>query len=89
MKPHLLQVIKCTLNPKWNKFTIPVRTLCNGDYDRNMKVSCYDWNASGNHSFIGEFYTTLKELNQGGVASSFPCVNQEKKVLSSFIYGST
>ncbi|KAJ1521162.1 hypothetical protein ONE63_002857 [Megalurothrips usitatus] len=76
---HKTEVIKCTLNPKWAKFTIPVRTLCNGDYDRNLKISCYDWNASGNHSFIGEFFATLKELSRPGVANSFPCINEEKK----------
>lgn len=74
---HKTEEIKCTLNPKWSRFTIPVRTLCNGDYDRNLKISCYDWNASGNHSFIGEFYATLKEL--GHATNSFSCINEEKK----------
>uniref|UniRef100_A0A8C6TTM8 Copine family member IX n=1 Tax=Neogobius melanostomus TaxID=47308 RepID=A0A8C6TTM8_9GOBI len=31
---HKTEVIKNTLNPVWQPFTIPVRALCNGDYDR-------------------------------------------------------
>lgn len=31
---HKTEVIKNTLNPAWQPFTIPVRALCNGDYDR-------------------------------------------------------
>lgn len=31
---HRTEVIKKTLNPTWKPFTISVRALCNGDYDR-------------------------------------------------------
>ena len=31
---HKTEVKKVTLNPNWDAFTIPVRSLCNGDYDR-------------------------------------------------------
>lgn len=31
---HKTEVIKNNLNPVWQPFTIPVRALCNGDYDR-------------------------------------------------------
>ncbi|KAJ3586138.1 hypothetical protein NHX12_012539 [Muraenolepis orangiensis] len=30
---HKTEVVKNTLNPVWQLFTIPVRALCNGDYD--------------------------------------------------------
>ncbi|KAG7238348.1 hypothetical protein INR49_031064 [Caranx melampygus] len=30
---HKTEVVKNTLNPVWQPFTIPVRALCNGDYD--------------------------------------------------------
>ncbi|XP_013779961.1 copine-8-like [Limulus polyphemus] len=46
---HKTEVIKCTLNPTWKPFTIPVRRLCNGDYDRSIKVECYDWDSDGSH----------------------------------------
>ncbi|MGH0135367.1 UNVERIFIED_CONTAM: hypothetical protein FKN15_075444 [Acipenser sinensis] len=31
---HKTEVVKNTLNPVWQAFAIPVRALCNGDYDR-------------------------------------------------------
>lgn len=35
---HKTEVIKNTLNPVWQPFTIPVRALCNGDYDRSENI---------------------------------------------------
>lgn len=32
---HKTEVVKNTLNPVWQPFSIPVRALCNGDYDRS------------------------------------------------------
>jgi hypothetical protein len=76
-----LQVVKCTLNPRWQKFWIPVRTLCNGDYDRSIKVLCCDWNSNGDHSHIGEFYCTLRQLSEGPSGSNvFQCVHPKKQV---------
>lgn len=31
---HKTEVMRNTLNPVWPAFAIPVRALCNGDYDR-------------------------------------------------------
>ncbi|XP_050440402.1 copine-8-like [Adelges cooleyi] len=70
-------VIKDTLSPHWKSFSMPVRLLCNGDYDRNLKVICFDWNSSGDHSLIGEFYTTLKGLLEPN--ATFKCINEKKK----------
>ncbi|XP_010768682.1 copine-9-like, partial [Notothenia coriiceps] len=44
---HKTEVIKNNLNPVWQPFTIPVRALCNGDYDRTVKVDVYDWDRDG------------------------------------------
>ncbi|PSN50087.1 Copine-8 [Blattella germanica] len=80
MVVHRTEVIKNTLNPSWQKMTIPVRTLCNGDYDRNIKVVCYDHESSGDHKLIGEFYMTLRQLTQGpGPSNVFQCIHPEKK----------
>ncbi|RXN35390.1 copine-8-like isoform X2 [Labeo rohita] len=59
---HKTEVVKNTLNPVWQPFTIPVRALCNGDYDRTIKVEVYDWDRDGSHDFIGEFTTSYREL---------------------------
>ncbi|XP_026641314.1 copine-5 isoform X3 [Microtus ochrogaster] len=62
---HKTEVMKNTLNPVWQTFSIPVRALCNGDYDRTIKVEVYDWDRDGSHDFIGEFTTSYRELARG------------------------
>ncbi|XP_071447881.1 copine-8-like [Hetaerina americana] len=78
---HRTEVIKGTVDPYWQKFCIPVRNLCNGDFERTIKVVCYDWNSNGNNIIIGEFETTLKELSQGpGSDTVFQLINKKKQV---------
>ncbi|CAH1388810.1 unnamed protein product [Nezara viridula] len=74
---HKTEVIKFNLNPRWNVFTLPVRSICNGDYERSIKIVCYDWNRSGNHSLIGEFYTNLNSLLDETSSRRFTLVNPE------------
>ena len=31
---HRTEVVKNNLNPRWNSFTLPVGSLCGGDYHR-------------------------------------------------------
>nr|XP_033814546.1 copine-8 isoform X3 [Geotrypetes seraphini] len=38
---HKTEVIKNTLNPVWQAFKIPVRALCNGDFERNGQLLRY------------------------------------------------
>ncbi|XP_063081288.1 copine-9 isoform X2 [Cavia porcellus] len=61
---HKTEVVKNTLNPVWQPFSIPVRALCNGDYDRTVKIDVYDWDRDGSHDFIGEFTTSYRELSR-------------------------
>ncbi|XP_029456986.1 copine-9 isoform X1 [Rhinatrema bivittatum] len=78
---HKTEVIKNTLNPVWQPFTIPVRALCNGDYDRTVKVDVYDWDRGGSHDFIGEFTTSYRELSRGqSQFSVYEVLNPKKKV---------
>ncbi|XP_059712590.1 copine-9 isoform X4 [Haemorhous mexicanus] len=67
---HKTEVVKNTLNPVWQPFTIPVRALCNGDYDRTVKIDVYDWDRDGSHDFIGEFATSYRELSRAQSAES-------------------
>uniref|UniRef100_A0A8C5F8N5 Copine VIII n=1 Tax=Gadus morhua TaxID=8049 RepID=A0A8C5F8N5_GADMO len=62
---HKTEVVKNTLDPVWQAFKIPVRALCNGDYDRSIKVEVYDWDRDGGHDFIGEFSTSYREMSRG------------------------
>ena len=78
---HRTEHISNNVNPTWKKFIIPLRTLCNGDIDRNLKIECFDHNKSGNHSYIGEFFVTARHLMDGPSSkNNHPCINNKKKV---------
>ncbi|KAK0139836.1 Copine-5 [Merluccius polli] len=78
---HKTEVVKNTLNPVWQSFTIPVRALCNGDYDRTIKVEVYDWDRDGSHDFIGEFTTSYRELARGqSQFNVYEVINSKKKM---------
>uniref|UniRef100_A0A8C7LSU4 C2 domain-containing protein n=1 Tax=Oncorhynchus mykiss TaxID=8022 RepID=A0A8C7LSU4_ONCMY len=62
---HKTEVVKNTLNPVWQAIAIPVRALCNGDFDRTIKAEVYDWDRDGSHDFIGEFTTSYRDLSRG------------------------
>ncbi|XP_051948039.1 copine-9-like isoform X2 [Xyrauchen texanus] len=77
---HKTEVIKNTLNPVWQPFTIPVRALCNGDYDRTVKIDVFDWDRDGSHDFIGEFTTSYRELSRGqSQFNVYEVLNPKKK----------
>jgi len=77
---HRTEVVKNNLNPKWKTFQIDVRTLCNGDYHRDLMFKVYDWNRSGSHDLIGTFHTTLNRLKAGKCADNvYDCHNSEKQ----------
>lgn len=75
---HRTEVKKNTLNPSWRPFILLVRALCNGDYDRSIKIECYDWDNDGSsHDLIGECYTNMRQLAEG--SGSFELINPKKK----------
>merc|ERR1712096_295737 len=77
---HRTEHINNNINPVWPKFVIPIRTLCNGDLERNLKFECFDYNNNGNHSIIGEFFATARQLAEGpGPNNIYPCINMKKK----------
>ncbi|XP_075470090.1 copine-5 isoform X2 [Ascaphus truei] len=78
---HKTEVVKNTLSPVWQPFSIPVRGLCNGDHDRTIKVEIYDWDRDGSHDFIGEFTTSYRELSKGqGQLNVYEVINPRKKI---------
>ncbi|VDI40200.1 Hypothetical predicted protein [Mytilus galloprovincialis] len=77
---HRTEVIKNSLNPTWQPFTVPVKTLCNGDHARVIKVVCNDWNSDGSVDLIGEFTTTISEISRGpGSSNQYGLINPKKK----------
>ncbi|XP_078483508.1 copine-8-like isoform X1 [Ciona intestinalis] len=77
---HKTEVKKNTLNPEWQLIEIPVRTLCNGDHERTIKVEVYDWDRDGGHDLIGIFTTSVSRLRRGaGPDNVYECINPKKK----------
>ncbi|XP_032377055.1 copine Va isoform X2 [Etheostoma spectabile] len=77
---HKTEVVKNTLNPVWQPFSIPVRALCNGDYERTIKWRCMT-GTRRSHDFIGEFTTIYKELCRGqNQLNVYEVVNAKKKI---------
>jgi len=77
---HRTEVIKNNLNPTWAKFRMEVRSLCNGDYQRDLKFSVWDWDSDGSHDYIGSFHTNLDKLKSGpSPGNKYECINEQKK----------
>uniref|UniRef100_UPI00398E630C copine-3-like n=1 Tax=Pristiophorus japonicus TaxID=55135 RepID=UPI00398E630C len=78
---HRTEVIKNNLNPSWKPFKIPLRSLCNGDLQRSIKVDCYDYDNDGSHDLIGIFETDMTRLQEASYSSptEFECINPKKK----------
>jgi len=77
---HRTEVIKNNLNPEWKPFRISIRTLSNGDDDRDLRFDVYDWNRSGSHEIIGSFHTSVRKLRTGpNNDNTYQVVNKEKQ----------
>ena len=54
--------IENNLNPYWKPTYIDLEELCYAKLDWPLKVSIYDHNDNGKHRMIGEFETTISQL---------------------------
>ena len=68
-----------TQNPLWMPITMRVRSLCNGDYDRTIKIDCYDNRSNGDHKLIGSCHTSLRQLSLGPNENKYPLINPKKQ----------
>ena len=50
--------------PAWKTIHLPIKTLCNGDLKRPIKIECHQFRRSGNHLSLGEVLTTTQMLLQ-------------------------
>ncbi|XP_030042611.1 copine-6 [Microcaecilia unicolor] len=75
------EVVKNNLNPKWEPFRISLHTLCSCDPHKTLKFVIYDYDSSGKHDFIGQFFTTFKEMQSGSPGSEvqWDCINPKYK----------
>lgn len=67
-----------TQNPRWKPITMRATTLCGGDFDRNIKIDCYDHRSNGSHKIIGTCYTNLRTLSSPNSAP-MKLVNEAKQ----------
>ena len=84
---HRTEQVQSTKDPVWKEFSIPLRTFCSGDSDRNIKVVCNSFKFNGNHKHIGTFYTTAKKIIEGpGAENTQWLINEERKVCKSLMH---
>ncbi|KAG7154014.1 copine-8-like [Homarus americanus] len=77
---HRTEPAHSTENPVWKEFSAPLRSFCNGDYDRNIQVKCKNFKSSGDHKLIGSFNTTVRKLIEGpGPSNTYWIINEERK----------
>lgn len=76
---HRTETVNWTQNPIWKPILMRVTTLCNGDYDRSIKIDCYDYRSSGSHKLIGTCHTSLRMLSQNN-EKHLPLVNPSKQL---------
>ncbi|CAI9605684.1 unnamed protein product [Staurois parvus] len=78
---HRTEVVKNNLNPVWRPFKIPLRSLCNGDMEKPIRVECYDYDSDGSHDLIGIFQTNMSKLKEASrsMPVEFDCINEKKR----------
>lgn len=62
---HKTESVRMGKNPTWKSFAASVRSLCNGDFDRNIRLDVMDRRLDGDHKLIGSCFTTLNRLTKG------------------------
>mmetsp|Transcript_1708 Transcript_1708/g.1969 ORF Transcript_1708/g.1969 Transcript_1708/m.1969 type:complete len:603 (+) Transcript_1708:113-1921(+) len=68
---------KNNLNPDWEEAVVELSTLCDGDQDKPILVSVYDYESNGKHVPMGQFETTVNGLTSA--ASGNTMITLKKK----------
>ena len=64
------EVIHDNLNPNWKVANVDLSSLCQGDVNKPILVSVFDFESSGRHVPMGQFETTVKSLTSGATSAS-------------------
>ena len=74
------EVIKNNANPRWNGMEKPISEICNGEYDRDLKIEIFDYDSSGENDLIGEFTTNLRSLSTATASGTrYEVINPKKQ----------
>jgi len=72
--------VKNNLNPTWDRQTMNIGTVCNGDYERPLRIEIWDFESDGRHQSMGKFDTCLREIAEcAGTDREFPVIEEDKK----------
>ena len=63
-------VVKDNLSPAWGAATVELSTLCEGDFDKPIRVVVYDYEESGKHVNMGQFETSVNGLIRAATGGS-------------------
>ncbi|XP_051922479.1 copine-4 [Hippocampus zosterae] len=76
------ETVMNNLNPVWKTFKVSLNSLCNGDHERKLQCTVWDWDSNGKHDYIGEFEATFQEMRGAidGRQVQWPCINSKYKV---------
>jgi hypothetical protein len=77
------EVIKNNATPAWEPVVFKPKYL-GFTGQEVILVRCWDWNRNGNHTLIGEAFTTVNALRTEG--SVFPLVNEDERKKSPTTY---
>ncbi|XP_054166556.1 copine-8-like [Oppia nitens] len=71
-------------NKEWQPIVLKSRTLCNGDYDRAIRIQVFDDRFSGQHKLIGDCFTSLSNIVKGpGPNNVYDVINRKRSQKSS------
>ena len=77
------EVVMNDLSPTWRAAQLPLSKICNGDLQRPLRFEVYDYDARGDHDYMGSFETSVEELvaagRGGGAVAPFPVVEEKKR----------
>ena len=76
---HKSEVIYNNCNPRWPIMDKSANEICNGDYQRELKIEIFDYDSTSKDDVIGEFVTNLHSLKNGFHSQTrYEVINQQK-----------
>ena len=74
------EVIKNNCSPRWNIMEKSVAEICNGDYQRELKIEIFDYDSTSKNDVIGDFVTNMRSLSNGVTSrTQFEVINHNKQ----------